>query len=122
MKKVKFLKYCPWSFSLTKQLSRPVEFKEGDIEAVDDIEAESMIANGYAVEVKNAKPKIKTKPTARFHLYKNKFSLVELKGFCKKNNIPIKTNQHRTIPTIIDFILEYEEEHGEFKLEQEVDE
>jgi len=52
--KVKFLKYCPWSYRLTRGIL--TRHNEGDIASVPDIEGRAMVVAEYAKQVKPGRP------------------------------------------------------------------
>lgn len=73
--KVKFLKYCPWTFHLTRQLPSPQKFQKGNIVDVADIEGASMVKTGYAKEISEEEADTKS----------DDIELVEAKGSDGKN-------------------------------------
>lgn len=119
---VKFIKNCPWSFSLTSKAGRVTSFKAGEIKEIDsEVEAQSMIDNEYA-ELYVTPPlpaKLEVKEESeRYNFYRDSFSLEELKQFCKKYEIYLKSSIQRTKLTIIPVILEFEKKYGQINLEQ----
>lgn len=62
--KVRFLKYCPWSYRITRgQLKKHLE---DSFATVPDVEGDEMVGAGYAVEVVNkVKPEKTFKPSKK---------------------------------------------------------
>jgi len=116
---VKILNKGHWPFSD----GRITVYDEGILCDVERSEAERMIESGFAVreptenQGRKPEPDSEAKREERFRLYEKRFSLAELKEFCKANGIPVKS-KHRTIPAIIGVILKREEENGEFNFDE----
>lgn len=125
--KVIFKKDCPWCFSQTKRLARPVKFRKGAVENIEDVEAQSMIKTGYAEEYVETpgkkKAPVKVKKTEddqeRYDLYKSSFSLDSLIVLCVNNGVYLDPALQRTEVIVINTILKFEKINGQIMWSKE---